>query len=30
VFDAPLEDRALKEMQRLNRNSLSSLMKNVV
>lgn len=30
VFDAPLEDRALKEMQRLNRKSLSSLMKNVV
>ena len=27
VFDAPLEDRALKEMQRLNRKSLSSLMK---
>ncbi|MCX7358623.1 MAG: hypothetical protein NT015_10855 [Alphaproteobacteria bacterium] len=30
VFDAPLEDRALKDMQRLNRNSLSSLMKNTV
>ena len=30
VFDAPLEDRALKAMQRFNRNSLSSLMKNVV
>ncbi|MBX3429441.1 MAG: hypothetical protein KF779_07655 [Hyphomonadaceae bacterium] len=30
VFDVPLQDRALKEMQRLNRNSLSSLMKNVV
>lgn len=30
VFDAPLEDRALKEMQRLNRHSLSSLMKNTV
>ena len=30
VFDAPMEDRALKDMQRLNRNSLSSLMKNVV
>ena len=30
VFDTPLQDHALKEMQRLNRNSLSSLMKNVV
>lgn len=30
VFDAPLEDRALKVMERLNRNSLSSLMRNVV
>jgi hypothetical protein len=30
VFDAPLEDRSFKEMQRLNRNSLCSLMKNVV
>jgi hypothetical protein len=30
VFDAPLEDCALKAMQRLHRNSLSSLMKNVV
>ena len=30
VFDAPLEGRALKDMQLVNRNSLSSLMKNTV
>ncbi|MEQ1489413.1 MAG: hypothetical protein ABL932_02580 [Terricaulis sp.] len=30
VFNTPLEDHALKAMQRLNRNSLSSLMKNTV
>jgi len=30
VFNTPLEDRALQALQRLNRNSLSSLMKNVV
>jgi hypothetical protein len=30
VFDAPLEDRSLKDLQRLNRKSLSSIMKNVV
>lgn len=30
VFDAPLEDRSLKDLQRLNRESLSSIMKNTV
>jgi hypothetical protein len=30
VFDAPLEDRSLKDLQRLNRKSLSSIMQNVV
>jgi hypothetical protein len=30
VFDAPLHDYALKDLQRLNRKSLSSIMKNVV
>ena len=30
VFETPLEDRSLKDLQRLNRKSLSSLMKNVV
>jgi hypothetical protein len=30
VFDAPLEDRSLKDLQRLNRKSLSSIMKSVV
>jgi hypothetical protein len=30
VFDTSLEDYALKEMQRLNRKSLSSIMQNVV
>ncbi len=30
VCDAPLQDRALKQMQRLNRNPLFRIMKNVV
>jgi hypothetical protein len=30
VFDVSLEDYALKDMQRLNRKSLSSILKNVV
>jgi hypothetical protein len=30
VFDSPLESFGLKEMQRLNRKSLSSIMKNTV
>ncbi len=30
VFDAPLQDRALKDLERQNRNWLSSIMQNVV
>ena len=30
VFETPLEDRSLKDMQRLNRKSLSSLMKTII
>lgn len=30
VFETPLHDYALKDLQRLNRNSLSSIMQNVV